>query len=397
MTSEGLRSITPEQLLHLTQNRSKPLRLRTTEDVLPGGLAAAMVPLIVDWDASEIEQPDGFVVVHNLNYGGNPLEGSTVLHSIRIPLDGVEKVEWILVPLSRGGRKAPIHHGQLRFVFRPDRPVELLDMTDRSGGGNTQIFDLVTSWEAWRVPGQDYDVLTGMDPESYSLGLRLFAGPQRFLEDSLSGRDWFATPLRLPGGPAGLAELLKVTLAMGDGLARHTLYDLLDVAPEQWLAEAPAADHEALIEKWRELQKIVEPRQITSDARLNIPPAERNYQTVLRSCATVAYYNIVVAVERLREAGHDDGVVFENLDQIRLGGDQPWMREVSSTNLAGLVMRAPAALRWARANPHAVPGKIPGRLDKAGLVLHLNGKPGAYHYSSGGVTPYGLLEDNLIR
>lgn len=397
MPDVGLRAITPEQLLHLARNRTKPLRLRTTSDVLPGGLSAAMAPLIIDWKASQYDRPDGFLVVHNLNYGGNPLEGTTVLQSIKIPLDGVEKVEWILVPLSKGGRKAPIHHGQLRFVFRPDRPVELLDLIGQSSGGDAHILDLVISWEAWREPGHDYDVFTGMDPAAYRLGLRLFAGPQRFLEDALGGRDWFATTLRMPGGSAGLAELLKVTLAMGDGLARHTLYNLLDGEPEEWLTEAPVADHEALIEKWRELQKIIEPRLESVDSRLNIPPAERNYQTVLRSCATVAYYNIIVAVQRLREAGHDDGVVFENLDQVSLGGDEPWMKEVSTANLGGLVMRTPAALRWVRANPYAVPAKIPGRLDKAGLVLHEDGKPVEVHYRSNGTTPYGLLEDNLIR
>jgi hypothetical protein len=36
-----------------------------------------MAPMIVDRQASEVGRPDGFVVVRNLNYGSNPLEGTT--------------------------------------------------------------------------------------------------------------------------------------------------------------------------------------------------------------------------------------------------------------------------------------------------------------------------------
>jgi len=194
------RTITPEQILTLAENQDQPWRLRTVQDVLPGGLSAAMLPMVIAWGQSDVTKPDGFVVVHHLNYGGNPIEGTTVLQSVRIPLDGVARVEWVLVPLGPGGRRAAVHHGQLRFVFREDRPVELLDSAPRAAGGDRELHDLVFSWEAWRAPGEEYDVMTGMDPNAYRLGLRLYAGAQRFLEDALGGRDWFCTTLRLPGG-----------------------------------------------------------------------------------------------------------------------------------------------------------------------------------------------------
>ena len=57
---------------------------------------------------------------------------------------------------------------------------------------------------------------------------------------AIGGRDWFCTTLRLPGGDAGPSELLKVVLALGDGVSRHTISDLLAQSAEQWLDRAPA-------------------------------------------------------------------------------------------------------------------------------------------------------------
>lgn len=397
MDSPKTRTITPEQILNLVDNDTQPLRLRTVSDILPGGLSAAMAPMIIDWDQSEIHRPDGFVIVHNLNYGGNPVEGTTVLQSAKVPLDGVERVEWILVPLGSGGKRAVMHHGQLRFVFRQDRPVQLLDLTAETGGGDNKLFDLVVSWEAWRSPGQDFNVMTGMDAASYALALRLYAGSQRFLEDSLSGRDWFVTPLRLPGGAEGMAELLKVTLAMGDGVARHTLSESFAAVAGNWLAEAPVQDQEKLASQWRELERLTKPSTNVKDKRVAVPAEERTYQTVLRSCATIAYYNVTVAVDRLIERGIDDGVNKNKLDEVHLGGDEPWMKEVATTNLGGVLMRAPAALRWLRDNPQAIPSRIPGRLHEAGLTEQEKGKPVNIHYSLNGDTPYGAMAENLIR
>ena len=73
------------------------------------------------------------------------------------------------------------------------------------------------------------------------------------------------------------------------------------------------------------------------------------------------------------------------------------MRKVADTDLGGIVMRAPLALRWLRANPLAIPRRMPRRLDKAGLLVREGGKPVEHHYSMRGMTPYGKLADNLIR
>jgi hypothetical protein len=271
-------------------------------------------------------------------------------------------------------------------------------MTSPAAGGDRVVHDLIASWEAWREPGQDFSVLTGMDPTAYRLGLRLYAGPQRFLEDALGGRDWFCTPLQLPGGTEGLTEVLKVTLALGDGVARNTLTEIFAKSEQDWLDDLPAGtDRGELQRQWQELRSLTSPRMVAKDPRINLSPDERTYQTVLRSCATMAYYGVTVAVDRLASRGLGDGVRLENLDEVRLSGDEPWMGAVANTNLGGLLIRAPRALRWLRANPQALPDKIPGRLDKAGLVMRERGKPISIHYSLQQTTPYGALADNLIR
>lgn len=391
------RVISPEQLLHLVKQDRKPLRLLTVRDELPGGLSAAMAPAIIDWDASDVSRADGFVMVRNVNYGGNPSEGTTVLQTVKIPLDGVKRVEWILVPLGRGGRRAAMHHGQLRFVFHEDKPMQLVDLLEEDSGGHTDLYDIVVSWEAWRAAGEPYDVMRGMDPAAYALSLRLFAGPQRFLEDGLSGRDWFVTPLELPGGDQGATEVLKVALAMGDGLARHTLSDLFAGQEKKLVAGASLSDPEELKEQWQQLAKLVRPKKVLDDDRIDLPEEERTYQTVLRSCATVAYYNILVAVDRLAERGLAKGVDREHLDQLTLGGDEAWMKEVAEADMGGLVVRAPAAVGWLRHNPQAIPSRIPGRLHKAGLVRTEKGKPVEFHFSLQGESPYGSLHDNSIQ
>jgi hypothetical protein len=61
---------------------------------------------------------------------------------------------------------------------------------------------------------------------------------------------------------------------------------------------------------------------------------------------------------------------------------------VAHADLGGLFARAPAALRWLRAHPHAVPGEIPERLERAGLVDRVPGEEREVRYSASGVNPY---------
>jgi hypothetical protein len=394
-----MRTLTPEQLLTRVHRKNEPLRLRTATDILPGGYAAAMAPVMIDWNASRPEDDDPFVIIHNLNHGGNPVDGTTVFCSARIPLNGVEAVEFTFLPLDNIGKEGLVQHGQLRFVFAADQQVELLNYGDEKMGSDGNIRDLVFSWEAWRPPDEGYDVMTGMDPAAYLLSPRAFSGPTRFLDDALGHRDWFSYRLRLPNGQAGLVELLKTNLALCDGVARHAVSKIMKQGEDEWASQAPQTDGETdgSLADWEEIREVVAPKNVTSDTLINLPDRNLAYQTLLRSCATMALYTINVAVERLVAAGHTDGLDLEHRMLPDLGLQEDWMTELADTNLKGIFLRAPAAVRYLRENPQAFPKKIPKQLERAGLLELDQGKVKKIHYSMDGTTPYGTLKENLIK
>ncbi|MEN8006026.1 MAG: hypothetical protein ABFS42_03385 [Candidatus Krumholzibacteriota bacterium] len=395
-----MRTLTPEQLLTRVHRLDELMRLRAAVDIVPGGYAAAMAPVMVDWTASRPWDDHPFAIIHNLNHGGNPVDGTTVLCSARIPLDGIEAAEFTLLPLDRIGKEGLVQHGQLRFVFADDKPVELLNYGDARMGSDSNIHDLVFSWEAWRPPDQGYDVKKGMNPAAYLLTPRAFSGPTRFLEDGLGRRDWISYRLRLPNGRAGLVELLKTNLALCDGVARHTVSKILQQGEDEWASLAPGRGDEVAgnLSDWEELRDVVAPKPVTADdSLLDLPDRDLAYQTLLRSCATLAMYTINVAVDRLVATGHTDGLDLDHRMLPELGRQEKWMTELAGTDLKGVFLRAPAVVRYLRGNPQAFPKKIPRQLQRAGLLELEKGKVKKTRYRIGGVTPYGTLGENRIK
>ena len=397
-TPPETRMLTPEQLLARVQRQHELLRLRTAVDVVPGGYAAAMLPVMIDWDASRPWDEDPFVIIHNLNHGGNPMDGTTVFCSARIWLEGVEAVEITMVPLDHIAKEGLVQHGQLRFVFAVDKQVELLNYGDDGMGSDRHLRDLVFSWEAWRPPFEGFDVLTGMDPANYLLSPRAFSGPTRFLDDALGQRPWFSYRLRMPNGHAGLVELLKVNLALCDGVARHTASNILKQTEEEWASQAPdGIGDTGASSNWEELRRAVAPSEVTREALSGLDDEDLTYQTLMRSCATMALFTVNVVVERLVAAGHTDGLDLDHRMLPDLGHQEEWMTELARTNLKGIFLRAPAALRYLRKNPQAFPKNIPKQLEKAGLLELEKGKVKKITYRIDKTTPYGTLQDNLIK
>ena len=384
-----IRTLTPDQMARWAKDPSAVMRLRTYRDVGPGGYMAASIPTLVDWPASAFEGDAPFAVVRHVNYGGNPLERTTVLHSVRIPLDGVEFAEFTLVPLLPMGRRSLVQHGHLRLVFHQDRRPVLLSLDGRETGADAHLDDLVFSWEPWHPPGQRLDFVKALD-DRFELSMRTYAGSQRYLEDVLVGREWYGFRLRLPGGAAGLRELLQVILAVGDGAARDTLSRRLAAAREIWLGQAPpgAAGGDAPRAEWRQLEDYVQPRAAGGGDAPALPDANEHYQTLLRSCAGLARYSVLLAARRLVDRGLKDGVELDRLPAPTIGSTEPWMKEAASANLGGLFLRAPAALRFILKNLEAIPKNIPGELDAAGLLERRRGKRWEIRYSSGGIHPY---------
>ena len=120
------------------------------------------------------------------------------------------------------------------------------------------------------------------------------------------------------------------------------------------------------------------------------------YQSLLRSCATMALYSIEVTVSRLLESGMPaEGM--RSPEMADIDQEPAWMGELASSDIAGLFARAPRAIRFVRANPTVIPSKIPQALDEAGLLVRENGKPIRRHFSMSGETPWGHRDQLLIR
>ena len=386
--TDNTRHLTPEQLLQWADDRAGVMRLNTDRDVLPGGYMAAHAPIMVAWPATEVYAEGVTAVVRNVNYGGNPFERKTILHSLRFAIEDVESAELILVPSREFGRRGPIHHVQIRYLFEAGKEPVLLNLADTRTGSDARIPDLVLSWESWRPPDKPFNLREGLDESAYGLSLRAFAGAQRYLEDTIRQRKWYAYRLRLPGGQRGIAELLGISLALGDSVARDTIAKLLEVDEQAWLAQAPNANAAAAIGRWQALKTRL-PRETEFEDHLPpIPEGETTYHALVRSCATLSRYLILLAAQRMVERGEDGGFEAAKLPEPALGEPQPWMKEVTSTDLLGIFMRAPAALRFLLTHPESVPSQLPDELDAAGLLEHRDGKRVEIVYGRDETRPY---------
>ena len=100
-SEDDIRILTPAELLAWVEDNTQVMRLRTFRDAIPGGYMAAMAPLLVDWRSIDTDSAEHDVILRNVNYGGNPLERITVLHSLQFDTNAVDFAELILVPPPR--------------------------------------------------------------------------------------------------------------------------------------------------------------------------------------------------------------------------------------------------------------------------------------------------------
>ncbi len=387
----GSRTLTSSQLVAWAEDNSQVMRLRAGRDILPGGYLASFAPVLVDWRASDWTCDSPYLVLRNVNCGGNPLDRSVVLQSARVPLNGIAYAELTLVPFGMAGRHSLQKHAQLRFVFDPDNQPQLLNLAGRETGTDATLPDLILSWESWRAKGAKFSLLGGLDIAAYSLTQRVFAGPQLFLEDTLRGREWYSYRLCLPGGRAGLTELLTVGLGLGDGAARSTIAGLLKQAEGQWLDHAPNGDTDdaQLRGQWEKLQTRLQHADAPEEELVRMPDDEDGYQPLVRSCATLARYTVLTAAARLLAQGHDDEVVRKALPKFELPSPEPWMKEMAHADLNGVFLRAPMAVSFLVRRPELLPGNIPKELASAGLLEMRNGSTRMTRFAHGKRAPYG--------
>lgn len=402
-TSPTLCEVDPLALSAYLESTDLSFETRTCQDTLPGGLSAAMMPALLD--TRNGDPTKGQIVLRNVNVGGSPVRGITKLSTARLRPDLVRAVQFIRVPLGGPGAVA---HAHLRFLFAPGGAElairrETVDANRRSEDQSDDLFepleDLVLSWEAWRPPGVDFHMIRGLDPTTYSLSLRAYSGPQRFLEDALGSRDWYVYTLKLPGGVAGAADLLRVALRLGNEAGQARLEDLLGQAGDGNVTNGKKGNSGTAAD-WSSVRQALNALERTKEnpAGPDSQPRERTpsgYQTLLRSCGSMLLYSINQTLAEPRQANGAGSPA--RIPQADLAENPDWMTSLAFASKLRVCWNAPRALLFLKRNPTSIPGWIPGHLDRAGLLEREGGSPRLVHYSMDHATPWGHRDHLLVR
>ena len=110
---DPIREYSPTDVLAWSRSETPLVRINTSTDAL-GGLALAMAPVMVNWKQSTPE-PGGEYLIHNVNLASNLIEGTTILGSMRVRADSIERVEFVLVVSKVGRLETDAGHAQLRL------------------------------------------------------------------------------------------------------------------------------------------------------------------------------------------------------------------------------------------------------------------------------------------
>jgi len=169
---------TETDLLQWLERGAASSMIHTPEDRWPNEFAVCMSPFLVDWAASDVSgSTNEFVIVHNVQVGGNPLLGTSRYATIRIPEMGIDRVEYVIVRYYLKGLAKTSGHIQLRFVFKQDHRPEVLDENGKLDREQPYLDDLFISWEAWRPTNTPWEFAKGLDPDQYALSARMYSGP----------------------------------------------------------------------------------------------------------------------------------------------------------------------------------------------------------------------------
>lgn len=384
------------KFLDIKRESFPTLRVKVNRDALPNGLAVAMAPAVTDWERSSVGHgDDDFYLVRGVNFGGNPVQGRSILATVKVPCHGVVAAEWVMTLMRIKGRDTPGGHGQLRLIFAEDRRPMVLNREGQPFSDQPYLDDLVFSFEAWRPPAAQFDALAGLDPRTYALTMRCYSGGQRFLEDSLKNMSWTCYPLRVPDTPNAHDELLYTCLAMGDSLARLTLEEALE-DPGNYYRGNPA-DYEPLSDEEKsELQELLERMVIPDQKIAAIFSGDRTYHLLLRSCITMALAAVDACFSRIHHLNPELGE-YRNL-QIAPVQLPSWLDRLAHMGKRNTLKRIPGALHWMMNNQNVIPGRAHQILD-AGELLQRDDKGNLikHHYHIGGQTPYGPLSENLMQ
>jgi hypothetical protein len=368
-------TLSEEKLLQRLEKSTPVEFVYTPEERWPNGFAACMSPLMINWSESNwTDSSNRFVIVRNVQVGGNPLLGLARYATIRIPFEGVKRVELVVVRYYLKGLAKRSGHVQLRFVFEQDHRPELLNENGDLNPEQPYIDDLIISWEAWRPTNTPWKFAEGLNPEKYALTARMYSGSQRFLNDSLRGAVWDCYPLKLSGDKS--AELLLWDgLVMGDLVARRSFSKLTN-------------------ERFSIAEKKMHSEQIPDGyIKELLKDADTSYQALDRSCITMALSLIELTMRRVH-AG-DTGV--ERTAVSYSPGKPPAWFDHIATGEKRSIFQAIKAFFWAETHQQIFPYKSYIPLEEAGLLqTDKKGKVIMYRYGHKQGSPYGELKRNLM-
>jgi hypothetical protein len=393
MEPRSVNEITAADVLEWRRVKTPVIRVRTDRDAIPGGLALAMLPVFVRWHSSAVGfGPDDYYSLGNVAVTANPVSGMTTLAGLKVYADSVESVEFVMVISKVAGRETPGGHALLRFRFREDRRAELLGPNGDPVSNDPGVDDIVISWEAWRPPLAGWDPFASFDPSSYALTPRCSVGAVRCLSDSVLDRPWHCYPLKLPDVPHACDELLYVSLALADAVARRTVIGILDERIEKG-QEMPEDYPVVDTEEWAALNEIYRNSKIPEDPIQDILRGKIRYQILERSCITMALQSVSWAQQRVHErAGLDDP------PPIRVTPESmpSFLDKLASGKRSSLLLRAPAALHWLMSNQTVLPSKAHELLDEANLLHRDHGRIRKARFDNRKKSPYGVISDHLI-
>jgi hypothetical protein len=386
--------VTAASILQWQRAYSPVIRVKTRRDEFPNGLSAAMAPLFVSWLSSSAGFGSrNYYLVRNVNIHNNPVEGITLLGTVKVWADSVESVEFVMVISKVAGRETPGGHAMLRFIFREDRRPVVLGADGQPFTNDSVLDDIVLSWEAWRPPFASFDPVAGLDPSTYALTPRCLAGPVRCLADAVLDRPWHCYPLNLPEVENAKNELLYVSLALADAVARQTALSLMEERIEEGRKKMPEGYPDAELEEWETLAEESRKAEVPENPIEDILKGKIRYQLLERSCITMALQSVDWANQRIHERA---GLGEPRRIRISPANMPAFLSALAAGDRTVALLRMPAALHWLMRNHTVIPSHAPGLLEEAGLLRHENGRIVRRQYDNRRDTPYGSLAENLI-
>jgi hypothetical protein len=387
------REFSAADILDWNRAESPVIRVRIPRDTVPGGLSLAMAPMFVKWQSSSPGfGPDDHYIVQNVNIVNNPVGGVVLLATLKVLAASVESIEFVAVTTRIRNRDTPFGHAMLRFIFKEDRRPTILDQEGRPLANDSEVSDLVLSWEAWRPPDASFNPVKGLHPGTYALTPRCLVGAVRCLTDSLLDRPWHCYTIKLPDVEHAHDEMLYSCFAFADAVARQTVSHLIGRPFQRGMN--PFSDYaEALESDWEGVTGYYKSASLPEEPIRDVLDGKISYQLLERSCITMALLSADWGNLRIhRRAGLPEPKRVE----VAPASLPAFISELVCGERTPTLLRVPAALHWIMHNHTIVVRKAPQALADVGLLETRLGRPRKTVYDTRRKTPYGRLARNII-